>query len=322
MNPSMILPRYKRQRIASLDALQAALGVSVEQLQSLAEHADNSYRVAKSVIKPDGSTRHTYDAFKPLKDIHRKIKNHILDHVAYPSYLTGSIKGCDYKVNAEIHTQAKIVISEDITAFFPSTTAKKVFKIWRDFFGFNSDVARCLTRLTTRKNELPQGAITSSFLANLVFWQSEPFLYEQFSMRHLKYSRYVDDIVVSSKSFLDDVEKTEVICQIYGMLLTNGYHPKRAKHEISTSASRMEVTKLAVNIKPGLKKAKKSMIRAAVHRLETLISEGKEISFESGDFVEVMGQVQHMKRFHPGKAEALIKRLNTLKLSYIILHNK
>lgn len=121
--------------------------------------------------------------------------------------------------------------------------------IWQHFFGFGNEVAECLTKLTTRQGELPQGAITSSFLANMVFWKDEPILQASFRARGIIYSRYVDDIAVSSVNFLDKPTKTNVIASIYGMLYRHGYQPKRAKHEIRTSGQRMEVTKLSVNSK-------------------------------------------------------------------------
>jgi hypothetical protein len=313
--PATSAPSYSQRRIGTLNALRLPLGLSVDELLSLAQRADSLYRVAKSITKPDGSIRNTYDAQAPLKAVHRRIKNQILDHVVYPSYLTGSIKGSDYKANASLHTSARIVINEDISGFFPSTSAEHVFNIWHGLFGFSQEVSQCLTQLTTRQGELPQGAITSSFLANLVFWQDEPTLHARFAAEGLVYSRYVDDIAVSSKTFLSNQEKSEVMRKIYGMLLKHGYQPKRAKHEISTSGTRMEVTKLSINAKPGLGKAVYGKTRAAVHDIEQRIANGEVLSFERGPYAQAMGRVLHLERFHPGKAAPLKKRLLALQES-------
>tara|TARA_A100000171_G_C2112250_1_gene135699 strand:- start:265 stop:1179 length:915 start_codon:yes stop_codon:yes gene_type:complete len=282
-------------------------------LLTLSKRADSLYCLAKSITKPDGSVRNTYDALEPLKEIHRRIKNQILDHVSFPTYLTGSLKGCDYKTNAALHAHARIVINEDISGFFPSTSADRVFNVWHEFFGFSEAVAQCLTKLTTRQGELPQGAITSSFLANLVLWQDEPILQARFAAQGLVYSRYVDDIAISSKSFLADKGKSEVIRQVYGMLLKHGYQPKRAKHEITTSATRMAVTKLAVNAKPGLNRVTRNKIRATVQAVERRAALGETLSFDRGPYAQAMGRVLHLERFHPGKATPLKQRLQALK---------
>ncbi|WP_396956429.1 reverse transcriptase family protein [Nitrosomonas sp.] len=306
-------PFYSQRRIGSLHALHVPLGMSASELLALAKRADDIYRVAKSMTKADGSIRNTYDALEPLKEVHRRIKGQILDHVSYPSYLTGSVKGTDYKVNASLHARAKIVINEDISGFFPSTSADRIFGIWRGFFGFSEEVAQCLTQLTTKRGELPQGAITSSFLANLVFWQDEPALHAAFAAQGLVYSRYVDDIAVSSKVFLTNEEKSDVVRHVYGMLRKHGYQPKRAKHEIVTAATRMAVTKLAVNAKPGLDTSTRGRIRAVVHAVEQRMARGEALPFDCGPYAQAMGQVRHLERFHPGEAEPLKKRLLALK---------
>tara|TARA_R110000850_G_scaffold168543_1_gene293582 strand:- start:98226 stop:99152 length:927 start_codon:yes stop_codon:yes gene_type:complete len=296
-----------------LQALHIPLGIPASDLLKLSERADSLYRLAKSISKPDGSVRNTYDAREPLKEVHRRIKKQILDHVHFPVYLTGSIKGCDYKANATLHTHARIVINEDISRFFPSTSADRVFNVWHRFFGFSEAVAECLTKLTTRQGKLPQGAITSSFLANLVFWQDEPILQAKFAAQGLVYSRYVDDIAVSSKSLLADEGKSEIIRNVYGMLFKHGYQPKRTKHEITTSSDRMAVTKLSVNSKPGLGRAHRSRTRAAVQAIEKSFALGKPLPFDQGPYAQAMGQVRHLERFHPGKAAPLKSRLLALK---------
>ena len=306
-------PFYNRRRIHNMASLAKALSIPANELNGLASRADMMYRLASSLPKTDGTMRQTWDAYEPLKKIHRSIRHNILDHVTYPPYLTGSLKGSDYKINASLHAGAAIVINEDIAGFFPATSATVVHGICRNFFCFGQEVADCLTRLTTRNGELPQGAITSSFLANLAFWNTEPALYRSFKARGLIYSRYVDDIAVSSKTFLDNSSKTDVIASLYGMLFRHGYHPKRTKHEIRTSADRMNVTKLSVNSKPGLSASRQSQIRSAVKYIEQAFLRGEITIFDSGSYAQVLGQVHLLARFHPGKAEKLKQRLLALK---------
>lgn len=195
-------PYYKCKPIRSMPALSRALGVPTSLLHELARVADSQYRLADEIIKPDGSIRQTFDAFTPLKNIHRRIKLKIFSHVVFPNYLTGSLKGRDYKTNAALHAGSRIVICEDIGQFFPSTRAPVVHDIWKNFFGFSDDVADCLTRLTTKDGALPQGAITSSYLANLAFWRDEPQIQAYLARLGVTYSRYVDDLALSSKRLL------------------------------------------------------------------------------------------------------------------------
>lgn len=314
MNPlSVSAPSYNRKRIGTLAALAFPLRLDPDTLLDLSRRADAQYRLAKKIVKADGSVRCTYDAHLLLKLIHRRIKNEILDHVVFPSYLTGSIRGRDYKANAELHSGAKIVVNEDITGFFPATTWDHVFDVWRGFFGFGEPVARCLTDLTTYRRELPQGAITSPALANLVFWRREPGLHARFAASGWTYSRYVDDIAVSSNQGADPHQKTWVVRQVFGMLSRYGYKAKRDKHNIATGARRMSVTTLSVNDKPGVEKSQRDRIRAAVHEVERLVWTGHRPLTESGIYAQTLGRVTTLARFHPGEAAPLLERLSRVK---------
>lgn len=305
-------PSFKGRPIRQLASLAKALGCTIAQLQYVASHANDLYRVAQEVPKSDGTVRYTFDAKPPLKKLHRRIKTEILDRVNFPSYLTGSIKGRDYKCNAELHQGSKIVISEDIGNFFPSTGYLHVLDVWRCFFGFSEEVADILSLLTTRNGQLPQGAITSPHLANLVFWRDEPRLQRKLAEAGITYSRFVDDISVSSKGSICPEEKTNVIAVIYGMMQRNGYKPKRQKHELATAKGRMAVTKLTVNAKPGLAKNERARIRASVHRLE-LMKQGKVAGDWAEEFRSVLGKVNHLARFHSGEAIPLKGRLVKLQ---------
>lgn len=278
-----------------------------------AANANKLYRVAKELTKEDGTVRKTYDAYKPLKDIHSRIKLEILDQVSFPHYLTGSIKGQDYKTNATLHCGAKIVISEDVSNFFPATTSALIFDVWHQFFGFSHEVATCLTQLTTLNGELPQGAITSPQLANLVFWRDEPTVHTKLALKGITYSRFVDDVAVSSREYMTAADKTYAIAMIYGIMKKRGYKPKRKKHEITTASARMTVTKLTVNEKPGLARTERSKIRAIVYHFERDVSDGVRNEYTLQEWPKVVGKVALLKRFHPGKAASLTKRLNAVK---------
>lgn len=164
-------PCFKDKPIASTAALASALHIPNRQLTWAINMADWLYRALPPMVKSDGSIRQVYDPARPLKDIQRRINRHIFGHVDFPFYLQGGIR--DRKkprhclANAKLHSGAKIVINEDISGFFPSITERQVQDIWQHFFHFPPDLAIILTKLTTHEGRLPQGAPTSSYLANL-----------------------------------------------------------------------------------------------------------------------------------------------------------
>lgn len=309
-------PKYPHQPIWSLENLADSLRVSCAELKAIAALADRSYRRVK--LEP-GSTREVFCAKPRLKDIQSRIKCAILARVSFPSYLTGSLKGRDYITNARLHSGARVLICEDVTKFFPSVSASKVLDVWRHFFGFSDPVAELLTRLTTKSGSLPQGASTSSYLANLVLWREEPLLEAKLAAHGITYSRFVDDMSMSSKTNLNPEEIERVIADVYGMLRKNGLSAKRKKHEVFTSSDRMIVTKVLVNSKPSWKASRRSAVRTQVHVLEQRVSSG-EIGAELHKFVDrTSNLVGQLGRFHKREADFLRQRIRKARE---ILHAK
>ena len=313
MTPPLLKPKYDLKPIRDISALALSLGMPEKLLIDVAAQADTLYRKAKPIVKPDGSIRRPFDALPPLKPIQRRIKDRILKRVEFPEYLTGSLAGRDYRTNAAMHAVAKIVICEDVEGFFPSTKRERVMDIWLNFFRFSEDVANLLTSLTTKEGELPQGAITSSYLANLAFWNQEPRLQAKLAKREVVYSRYVDDIAVSSKQTLTKEEQTALIAQIYGMLKRQGYKAKRRKHETFTSGRRMLTTKLMVNRKPALQTKERQNIRAAVHALEQRIASGERGLGIKTELNRATSRVGRLGTLHPTEAKPLKLRLSHVR---------
>ena len=305
MNP--LKAYYKHGPIRDLDTLAEVLEVTRAQLERLAANADRMYRPVPQ-RKKDGSLRMTYDAFRMLKGVQQLIKTRLLGHVTYPRYLQGGIRDVeaprDYARNAGIHAGKACVINEDIAEFFPSTNSAQILDIWQHFFRFSTEVANCLTLLTTRRGELPQGAKTSSYLANLVFWRSEHEFVEFLQSKHLAYSRLFDDITVSSKRPMSCQEKSMVVSHIYSFIKRSGYKPKYRKHQIFDRNEKMLVNNLVVNAHPALSRVERHDIRQLVYTtIRAIHHRGAEAIADTQ--AHVRGKIGKVTRFHSRKGNRL-----------------
>jgi len=313
--------------ISSLDKLARTLSCGTEELRGLAAAAERLYK-ERLKKKKDGSTRICYDALKPLKRIQGLIKHRILAHVRFPSYVMGGVgdpdNPRDYVRNAQLHTGARVVIGEDVSNFFPSTSRKTVREIWRHFFHFSPEVADLLTALTTKGGSLPQGARTSCHLANLAFWAIEPYLVRKLAEKGFRYSRYVDDLAVSCARDCTASELKYAVSEIVSMVRRGGQHLKRKKHSIARagapasrfrrSASAKEKSKMRVtglNVGPGasIPPAKRGTARALVHRCEVLAAINPYSPELPAIIRRAAGHVGQMRRLHPRQAERLKARL-------------
>jgi hypothetical protein len=285
------------------------LEVSLEQLDQLEQQADNLYRIVEKQ-KKNGKPRICFNAFPLLKDVQGRIKGRILRQVCYPNYLTGGVPRRDYFENARMHTAPRVMVNEDIEDFFPTVATGIVYDTWRHFFHFPEDVARTLTKLTTRQGGLPQGARTSSYLANLAFWSLEPNLVRKLGELGFVYSRYIDDITISARS--DHSRRNLVVAMklVNQMMARYGLSFGPSKHRVTHAGSRMEVTGLIVNdTTAGVTKAKHGKVRAMVHHLEKAASERPDDPETVLLERRVRSNLGQYTRFHPKQAEALKARV-------------
>ncbi|WP_345870877.1 reverse transcriptase family protein [Shewanella algae] len=286
----------------------------MNELLHLAANSDSLFFVAKKKKKADGSYRITYDAKPNLKHIHGRIRDVFLKKVDYPNYLHGSLKKRDYLTNANMHVNRKVIISEDVTNFFPSISKRVIHQTWVGVFGFSNEVAELLSELVTFKGALVQGARTSSYLCNLVLWKREADLVLEFSKKGLIYTRYVDDITVSAKYILSKRQKTIIINRLYSILRSIGASPNRSKHKVMPHSGAQTVHRVNVNRRsPSMSKQVRGQIRAAVHQCEKLYQQKPDSLEYRKLFNTVMGRVNTMGRMHETVAGQLKVRLSSVK---------
>ena len=311
---SLILfkPSYPFEPISTVAALARCLHIEEAVLVGVAAEADGMYRLVKP-IPP--STRECFDARGVLKKIHEQIKVKIFFHVDFPPYLQGSIKKRSYYSNAALHIGQQMLITEDVKKFFPSVTASRVFNVWRNFFRFSDEVSELLTKLTTKDGVLAQGAIPSSYLANLVLWEIEPFFHARFAAEGITYSRYVDDMIMSSKTHLTKEQQRQIVSRVMGMVREVGLSIGRNKHKIYSASIPMIATKVVVNRKPSLTVRKRSAVRTQVFQLELAVARGDR-SVEAFKLAEKASQsVGQLGRFHKtAEARSLKERVHSVRL--------
>lgn len=309
---------YKNNPIGSISALAKTLKITESELNELIELSNTYYFPNTPIPKSDGTFRQTYRVDNKLKKVLSSIVKNIFHHVYFPQYLQGSIKDSesprDYIINASIHSNKKIVIKEDIKNFFPSIKSSHVEKTWRRLFRFPADVASALTKLTTYNNEIPQGAPTSSYIANVIFWDTEPNIVSELAKKQITYSRYIDDITISSEIYITKSEKTEIIKIIYGMFLKKGIKPNRKKHLIMKANEKMSVHGLNVNRKqPTLSKTERQKIRAAVYECTITHKDERKTEDYQKLYNKTKGRIHRFNRLHPSQAGRYINKLELIK---------
>ena len=313
------MPTFKSNHkpIRSVKSLAFALSVPQKHLLETSNIAEQLYRESNNPkLYKNGKKRIAYNVLDPLKSVQEKIKKRFFHKADFPAFLQGGIKNKqvvrNYVQNATIHCGARILIIEDIQSYFPSIKAEEILKLWRYFYNFSDEVSEILTKLTVYEGKLPQGSSTSSYLANLLFWDLEPFLEEKLSLRGIKYTRFIDDIAISSEKHLSRSQIESIKQEVHSMFRKKGLSPSYKKSRTSTGRTRMKVNGLNINSgKPTIEKNKRNLIRLLLYNLERQFTECGFI--EEKELQSVMGKIHNAFQLHPTRMKKYLAEIKNLE---------
>jgi hypothetical protein len=202
----------------------------------------------------------------------------------------------------------------DISNFFPSLKEDKIFDVWKRFFNFPDSVAGLLTRITTFNGALPQGAPTSPGLANLAFWDVEDIVVNELTQNGFKYTRFVDDVTVSTTSYVPMQDLAPIFANIFDMFYKKGVKPNRNKIDISTKGHGMLVHNLNIDAGiPTIPNSERKRIRAAVKECETKFPGQSQSEEYERLWKSTIGRVAFMSQLHRDEAQTYNERLQAVK---------
>ncbi len=311
-------PCYQKNPIGYVGSLAKLLTIDEDQLVRLADKADSFYRLHKRLEKADGSFREIYSVKCELKVLQKQIIRHIYSNVYFPRYLQGSIKDTSSKrspkADAAIHVNVSLLVRVDISNFYPSLKSEVIFDIWETVSSTFLNRLQTATRLTTFNGALPQGAPTSPGLANLAFWDTEPAVVDGLQRNGFRYTRYVDDVTVSSTRFTSMQELSPIFEDVFGMFRGKGVKPNRKKTSISTSGHSMLVHNLNINADvPTIPRTERSRIRAAVRECQMSYPEHKHSEKYKKLWMSTLGRVSYLSQFHATEAQGYHECLQAIR---------
>jgi retron-type reverse transcriptase len=159
---------------------------------------DSSYYYYQHFIpKKNGEKREILEPCSSLKAIQAWLKVNILDKLQASQYATAFEIGRGLMEAVEPHRRNRYFVCLDISNFFTSIKYRRVRGIF-SMIGYSENASNMLANLCTYKNYLPQGAVTSPKISNLVCLKMDRRLAGYLSRRNIVYTRYADDITISN----------------------------------------------------------------------------------------------------------------------------
>ena len=154
------------------------------------------------------------------------------------------------------------MFSVDLKDFFPHVSPNRVFRI---FFGlgFAEECAKLSMKATTREHQPPQGAPTSTALANLSLIRVDCRLQRFACKYNFAYTRFVDDLTVSGESILLNFRNP-----IPRIIQSEGFSVKPEKTSTMNMGERQVVTRLIVNTKLNMPREWRREMRTGIRTIE------------------------------------------------------
>jgi len=240
--------------ISTAEALAKLLLVHPLELEEVTFNRGKLYR-SHRIRKENGKLRILHVPQGQLKLLQQKINRHILATVEPLKCAHGGVKGRSVITNAQRHVGKPLVFSVDVKDFSPSVSPQTVRAIF-EALGFMGEAANLLVQATTWDGQLPQGAPTSSGIANLAMTRVDVRL-EGLAARHgFDYTRYVDDLTFSGPERLKRFRGL-----IQRIVEEEGFGVNPDKILTMHAGMRQVVTKIVVNTKLNLAREDRNQIR-------------------------------------------------------------
>lgn len=224
--------------IYSRGHLRDVLRVDETTLAAVLAAAGESYApFQKRTLRKDGTVK-TRNLEPTMEGLLKKVQGNLNKFLQQNGGLSpnsfGGRKGHDSIKNSKYHQGSNFFFLTDLKNYFPLIPSRMVYQ---SFVRKNCppSIARSLTRLVTYAGHVPQGAPTSTVVANIVLqMHAERKLLRLLEGRDIRFTLYVDDLTFSSQTDFKD------LCpRILEVLERAGFHISRDK---TNYRSRAEIT--------------------------------------------------------------------------------
>ena len=305
-----------KHKLRTPSDLTRHLGVKEDYLREIVRELDcDETKLYRSWERPKhkGSveTRPIDEPKAKLKFIQERINEKILQRTQIHKAACGGIRGKGLLNNLQPHVGQPMVLTLDLKNCFPNITNRHVYNMFCAI-GASPDVAKILTRLTTFKGRVPQGAPTSTMIANLVAGYGGRSCLdgriEGLCRKHgSNSSRWVDDITISGPTHLRKLGPT-----VEKIIEQSGFKPNREKTRCATKSEAQQVTCHLVNVKPNIKKSEKRKLRALLYKCKMQVPQ--LCTNESAEKLkqQLRGKIAHYASVNPEQGAKFLKEFKSI----------
>ena len=283
------------------------------ELQALVKNRDTHYQRVQ-IPKNSG---HGYRLLEipdfELRFHQEWIREEILSHLPVDDCAYAYRKGVSVRDCAAVHCGQSVLLHLDIRDFFGSVTEEAVSFALHRATGYPEAMADFLAALCCCHKRLPQGAVTSPQLSNLVFMPLDRSIRLWAQAHHWAYSRYADDIFLSG----DIGDPQTAIGYIRDTLAYFGFRLNEEKTRIVRPGRQMRVLGITTNEKLQTTRRYRRQVRQEVYYLLRYGEDAAGVK-AAGDYetylLQLLGKVSFLLQINPDDAQARQDKEQLLQL--------
>lgn len=313
-----ILKKFKLPVIENVNQLLSIFLFSEDDEKKYFFSKNRKYYLYKkfTISKKTGGYRIIEVPTEKIFRVQKVINKVILSVVNTSTHVCGYVKGKSIVDNAKPHVGSKMLFKFDIQNFFGTISMKDVYMQFR-FFGYGENVSRYLSYLCVNNDfVLPQGAPTSPVLSNLVCIKLDKRISAFCKKNDLTYTRYADDISISSKIILGKTKRNSIRNTICEIIITEGFEVNESKLNTYKQGSKMSITSIVVNDKLSVDKKRLREIDNAIRYIKKygLDSHLEKIEFDINKnyFNYLYGLACYIKQIDKIKGEYYMSEISNL----------
>ncbi len=294
-----VAPVVGKLHILSVKLLADILQIPKETLVRLSLEPGLNYDPFETTRKSRPFQKHPPSKLRPIDNplnelswVQKRIYRRLLKPICFPEHVLGAVPKRSVRNNAERHLRSgALLVTIDIRQCFPSVTNVHVYRVWRQFLDCSTPVAKLLTRLTTFRRRLPQGAATSPLLANLFIWMVDEPIRRACGEMGVEYSTYIDDLPFSGERARELIQVAASTLGPHGLRLSR----KKVRIMGPRAAKILTGTRLGSE-RVRAPREKLSRIRSGICKLRTgLVREQDEERYIKG----LVGQLRFVHHLCP-----------------------
>jgi Reverse transcriptase (RNA-dependent DNA polymerase). len=296
-----------------IEKMSEELVVDINYIKNISYQSSVYYSRYK-IKKKNGRERRIFHPSPVLKTFQYWLVNNFFSKFRISDYAFAYRKGYSIKRNAQAHLNSEHILHLDISSFFESITKNHLMGLFNnnnlllDNLGVTDEDINIILNICLYNNGLTIGSVSSPIISNIVMCSFDEKLRKKLP-DEIVYTRYADDMVFSSKNFINN----EIISVVEMLLKEYNFSLNKEKTRFMCNKGRRAVTGIIIDdnrVSVGLKKRRK--IKSMLYN---------KLEHGKGNSDEILGHLFYLKDIEPNYFNKIIIKYSTYGNIIEILKN-